>query len=75
MAYVAYHFHWTRDEILDLPHRERHRWVKEISKINKKINTSTSSAPAGGGFGGGGFGGGGGFRGGLSLVNPDPDDE
>lgn len=41
MAYVAYHFHWAREEILDLPHRERHRWVEEISKINKKINTSS----------------------------------
>lgn len=38
---MAYHFHWARDEILDLPHRERHRWVKEISKINNKINAST----------------------------------
>ena len=46
MAYVAYHFHWQRDEIPDLPHRERHRWVEEISKINKKINETTPSAPA-----------------------------
>lgn len=70
MAYVAYHFHWTRDEILDLPHRERHRWVTEISKINKKINRSAG----GGGGGGGGFSGGlggGGFSGGLSLENPE----
>jgi hypothetical protein len=33
-----------------MPHRERHEWVEEISKINKKINKqqqSSSSAPSG----------------------------
>ncbi len=29
-----------------MPHRERHRWVKEISKINNKINASTPAAAA-----------------------------
>ena len=37
---MAYHFHWSRDAILDLSHRERHGWVKEISAINEKINQS-----------------------------------
>ncbi|HEX5495666.1 MAG TPA: DUF6760 family protein, partial [Mycobacteriales bacterium] len=23
LAYIAYHFHWSRAEILDLEHRER----------------------------------------------------
>jgi hypothetical protein len=49
---VAYHFHWSRDEVLSLTHRERHRWVKEISEINRKINQS-SGAEGGGGMGGG----------------------
>ena len=35
VAYVAYHFYWSRDEIRELPHKARHRWVKGISKINK----------------------------------------
>lgn len=38
VAFVAYHFHWSRDEILDMAHKERHAWVKEISAINEKIN-------------------------------------
>ncbi len=38
VAFIAYHFHWDRDSILDLSHRERHSWVKEISKINERIN-------------------------------------
>ena len=38
VAYIAYHFHWSRDEIMDMAHSERRLWVKEISKINKEIN-------------------------------------
>ena len=40
IAFIAYHFHWGNEEIMDLPHQERCRWVEEISKINKKINAS-----------------------------------
>ncbi len=38
VAFIAYHFHWDRESILELSHRERHAWVKEISGINAKIN-------------------------------------
>jgi hypothetical protein len=38
VAYVAYHFHWPRDEILDLEHPERQRWVREIARINTRVN-------------------------------------
>lgn len=38
VAFIAYHFHWDRTSILDLTHKERHQWVKEISGINEKIN-------------------------------------
>ena len=38
VAFIAYHFHWDRSSILDLTHKERHQWVKEISGINEKIN-------------------------------------
>jgi hypothetical protein len=33
VAYVAYHFHWGRDEILDLEHAERQRFVTEIGQL------------------------------------------
>lgn len=39
VAFIAYHFHWDRDRLLDISHRERHEWVKQISAINEKINT------------------------------------
>ncbi|MBK0866979.1 MAG: hypothetical protein IJH84_06680 [Saccharopolyspora sp.] len=38
VAYVAYHFHWPREEILELDHLERRRWVREIANINQRLN-------------------------------------
>jgi len=40
VAFVAYHFHWDRETLLEMSHKERHAWVKEISAINEKINTT-----------------------------------
>ena len=39
MAYVAYHFHWSRTELMTLPHAERCRWVREIATINETLST------------------------------------
>jgi hypothetical protein len=38
VAYIAYHFHWALDEILQLEHHQRRTWVQEISKINQRLN-------------------------------------
>ena len=35
VACVAYNFHWQREDILNLEHYERQRWVKEIEKIKR----------------------------------------
>lgn len=40
VAYLAYHFHWPRDDILNLEHGERQRWVEEIARINRRFNQS-----------------------------------
>ncbi|RLG27430.1 hypothetical protein DRN85_00230 [Methanosarcinales archaeon] len=40
VAFVAYHFHWSHEEIMNMDHRERRRWCEEVSKINKKLNES-----------------------------------
>lgn len=37
-AYVAYHFHWSLDEILDLEHADRQRFVDEIATINRRLS-------------------------------------
>ena len=41
VAYIAYHFHWSLDSILNLEHRQRQRWVKEIAGINRRLNQTT----------------------------------
>ena len=38
VAYIAYHFHWPREEILDLTHGERRQWVAEIARITTRVN-------------------------------------
>jgi hypothetical protein len=38
VAYVAYHFHWGLDDILDLEHPDRQRYVSEIARINTRIS-------------------------------------
>ncbi|WP_457635907.1 DUF6760 family protein [Persephonella sp.] len=38
MSFIAYYFHWSKEEILQMPHWERIRWCEEISKINRKVS-------------------------------------
>jgi hypothetical protein len=40
VAYVAYHFHWSLEEILDLEHPIRRRFVEEIGRINRRLTKS-----------------------------------
>jgi hypothetical protein len=42
VAFVAYHFHWPLETIVQLEHGERLRWVKEISTINERKNSENS---------------------------------
>jgi hypothetical protein len=37
VAYVAYHFHWPLDDILDLEHKQRLLYVNEIAAINTRL--------------------------------------
>lgn len=37
VAYVAYHFHWPMEEILDLEHPVRQRFIEEIGRINQRL--------------------------------------
>ena len=38
VSYVAYHFHWPMDTILDLEHPLRLRFVEEIGRINTRLS-------------------------------------
>ena len=35
VAYIAYNFHWQREDILNLEHHERQKWVREIEQIRE----------------------------------------
>ncbi|MGA1794878.1 MAG: DUF6760 family protein [bacterium] len=37
VAFLSYYLHWDYETIMDMHHRERNRWVGEVSKINGKI--------------------------------------
>ena len=38
VAFIGYYLHWSSEEVMQMPHRDRLRWCKEISAINKKLN-------------------------------------
>lgn len=38
MAFIAFHFHWPHQELMTLEHRERRRWCREISTINRRLD-------------------------------------
>jgi hypothetical protein len=38
IAYVAFHFHWSLEHILDLEHPDLRRYVGEIAKLNTRIS-------------------------------------
>ena len=40
VAFIAYHFHWNHDQIMDLEHRDRRNWVAQISQLNQRMNES-----------------------------------
>jgi hypothetical protein len=35
IAYVAYHLHWSFEELLDLEHPDRRSFVEEIDRLNR----------------------------------------
>lgn len=43
VAYVAYYFHWSHDEVLRLEHRDRQRWVAEIARLHDRMNAEIRS--------------------------------
>lgn len=43
MAFIAAHFHWSRDSLLLMEHGERRRWCREISSINRSLDRSPAA--------------------------------
>ena len=40
MSFLAYYFHWSNSEVLELDHQSRRRWCREISEIHKSLGAS-----------------------------------
>ncbi|MFF5112056.1 DUF6760 family protein [Streptosporangium sp. NPDC000509] len=38
VAYLAFHFHWSYQEVMRLDHQERRRWVAEAARINERLS-------------------------------------
>ena len=36
VALIAFHFHWSYEEIMYMEHQERHEWVKEINRFTSR---------------------------------------
>jgi hypothetical protein len=47
VSYVAYHFHWPLDTILDLEHPLRRDFVTRIGAINAAVNAAAEARAAG----------------------------
>jgi hypothetical protein len=43
VAFVAYHFGWSHDDVLSMPHWERRRWCAAISDINDRLNAEAEA--------------------------------
>ncbi|MGE5656355.1 MAG: DUF6760 family protein [Actinomycetota bacterium] len=44
VAYIAYHFHWSYEQIANFAHRERQQWVAEIARMNQRMNEQLGSS-------------------------------
>jgi hypothetical protein len=43
MAFIAHHFHWSHRELMGLDHRERRRWCREISAMNRVLDGASAN--------------------------------
>lgn len=46
VAYLAFHLHWPYDQIMNMEHHERLRWVTEVARINQRLNDMSSERSA-----------------------------
>jgi hypothetical protein len=38
VAYLAYYLHWPPEQIMHMEHRERQQWVREVARLNERLN-------------------------------------
>ena len=47
IAFIAAHFHWGPEALMTMPHSERRRWCREISRINRMLSNAPDDPFAG----------------------------
>ena len=43
IAFIAYYFHWSYSDLLEMEHGERRRWCVEISSIHERMGHTKES--------------------------------
>ncbi|MFJ8312938.1 MULTISPECIES: DUF6760 family protein [unclassified Streptomyces] len=38
IAYIAYHFHWSHNELLDMDHIQRRAYIRQVTQINQRLD-------------------------------------
>lgn len=38
LSFISYYFHWDLNTVLELPHLERQKFCREISRINRQVS-------------------------------------
>ena len=38
VVYLGYYLHWPHDQIITMNHHERQRWVREVARLNARLN-------------------------------------
>ena len=39
LSFISYYFHWSLDAVMELPHLEREKFCREISRINRESSS------------------------------------
>ena len=39
VAFVAYYLHWDHEQIMQMEHIDRRKWVHQVSNINQRLNS------------------------------------
>ena len=43
VAHLAYFYHWPHDQIMALEHRERRRWIAELTRLQGRLGQQPTS--------------------------------
>jgi hypothetical protein len=47
VAYVAWHLHWSYQEVMGMEHAERVRWVGEVAALDRRLSGADRSTDDG----------------------------